>query len=138
MVVAVILILAASASATPVQPVSTLLACTAAQLSLAFDGESVESNGKSQSGTRRAIRVQPNVVQGRSTFRFKGASQPSLGLPIESAASRYLSPAFIAVSFKADTLRPSFITRASASSGREAQYRFDYLKRDLVYVRSKS
>jgi hypothetical protein len=138
MVVAVILILAASASATPIQPVSTLLACTAAQLSLAFDGEGIESNGRSQSGALRGHRVQPNGVQDRRSFRFSDTSRSSLRLPLEAAASHYLSPVFAAASFSPDTLRSSFISHASTSSGREAQYRFDYLKRDLVYVRSKS
>jgi hypothetical protein len=137
MVVAVILILAASASATPVQPVSTLLACTAAQLSLAFDGESVESTGRSQSGTLRPHRsFQLYAATRRPSRHFRAGSNP--GLHLEAATSRFHSPAFVALSFKSDTLHSSFETRDSTSSGQDAGYRFDYLKRDLVYVRFKA
>src|ERR1700760_3354912 len=135
MIVAAILILAASASATPVQPVSTLLACTAAQLSLAFESEGNEFSRRSHSGTQRSLRnfgSRPYAVSGRLSFNFRGG--PNSAPRLEAPTSQYLSPALAAFTFKSDILSSSFPVRITDCSGRNARYRFDYLKRDLVYV----
>jgi hypothetical protein len=52
--------------------------------------------------------------------------------------SRCVTPASAAISFGTDIIRAPFTGRLCAPSGQDAKYRFDYLKRDPVYVRSKS
>jgi Protein of unknown function (DUF4232) len=52
--------------------------------------------------------------------------------------SQCFSPASVAISFGTDVLRAPFTGRFCAPSGQDAKYRFAYLKRDPVYVRSKS
>jgi hypothetical protein len=173
-VVAVVLILASSASATPVQPISALLACTAAQLSLTFDNEGGNFHGMSQSGTLLVLRNIGPVsctVPGRPSLTFEDASHTKLPISLETPPGmhpgpvilpvavpagaeatgelhwvsgevfdngRGFSPAFIAISFGTDVLRAPFTGHFYGPSGQDAKYRFAYLKRDPVYVRSKS
>jgi hypothetical protein len=173
-VVAVVLILAASAQASPVQSASGLLSCTVAQLSLTFDDEGGNFQGMSQSGTLLVLRntgPQTCTVPGRPSLAFEDATQQklsiSLAIPsgmhpgpvilpvaIPSGAeatgelhwvsgevfdnSRCFTPVSAAISFGTDVLRAPFTGRFCAPSGQDAKYRFDYLKRDPVYVRSKS
>jgi hypothetical protein len=174
MVVAVVLILAASASAAPVQPVSALLACTAAQLSLTFDDEGGPFNGMSQSGTLLVLRNIGSatcLVSGRPSLTFEDASNSKLPIslevppgmhpgpvitpvPVPAGAeatgeihwvsgevfdnSHCFTPAFVSIQFASDVLRAPFTGHLCAPAGQEAKYRFAYLKRDPVYVRSKS
>jgi hypothetical protein len=174
MVLAVALILAASASAAPVQSASGLLACTAAQLSLAFDGEDGNFDGMSQSCTLlilRNIGSQTCTIPGRPSLAFEDASQQKLAISLEIPPgmhpgpvivpvaipvgaeatgelhwvsgevfdnSRCFTPASVAISFGTDVLRAPFTGHLCGPSGQDAKYRFAYLKRDPVYVRSKS
>jgi hypothetical protein len=172
-VVAVVLILASSASATPLPSASTVLACTAAQLSLSFDGEGGNFDGMSQSGTLlilRNIGAQTCTIPGRPSLEFEDATNAKLPISLETPPgmhpgpvilpvavpagaeatgelhwvsgevfdnSRCFSPAYVAISFGTDTLRAPFTGHLCAPSGQDAKYRFAYLKRDPVYVRSK-
>ena len=173
-VVAVVLILASSASATPLQSASTLLACTAAQLSLSFDSEGGNFDGMSQSGTLLVLRnigSQTCTVPGSPALIFEDASHTKLPISIETPPgmhpgpvilpvavpanaeatgelhwvsgevydnSQCFSPAFVAISIGTNVLRAPFTGHLCAPSGQDAKYRFAYLKRDPVYVRSKS
>jgi hypothetical protein len=173
-VVAVVLILAASAQASPVSPASGLLACTAAQLSLTFDDEGGTFHGMSQSGTLlilRNIGSQICSVPGRPPLEFEDASQHKLPISLEIPpgmhpgpvippvavpagaeataelhwvsgqvydSSQCFSPAYLAIPLGTDVLRAPFTGSLCGPSGQDAKYRFDYLKRDPVYVRSKS
>jgi Protein of unknown function (DUF4232) len=173
-VVAVVLILASSASATPLPSASTLLACTAAQLSLSFDGEGGNFDGMSHSGTLLVLRnigAQTCTVPGRPTLAFEDTSNTKLPISLDTPPgmhpgpvilpvvipanaevtgelhwvsgevfdnSKCFSPAFVAIAFGAETLRAPFTGHLCAPSGQDAKYRFAYLKRDPVYVRSKS
>ncbi|NYF89152.1 DUF4232 domain-containing protein [Tunturiibacter empetritectus] len=173
-VVAVVLILASSASATSLPSASTLLACTAAQLSLSFDGEGGNFDGMSHSGTLLVLRnigAQTCTVPGRPALVFEDASNTKLPISVELPPgmhpgpvilpvaipanaeatgelywvsgevfdnSKCYTPAFVAISFGAETLRAPFTGHLCAPSGQDAKYRFAYLKRDPVYVRSKS
>lgn len=173
-VVAVVLILAASAQASPVPSASGLLACTAAQLSLTFDDEGGNFHGMSQSGTLLVLRNiggQTCTVPGRPSLEFEDASQHKLPISLEIPpgmhpgpvippvavpagaeatgelhwvsgevydSSRCFSPASVAIAFGTGVLRALFTGSLCGPSGQDAKYRFAYLKRDLVYVRSKS
>ena len=173
-VVAVVLILASSASATPLQSASTLLACTAAQLSFSFDSEGGNFDGMSQSGTLLVLRnigSQTCIVSSRPALAFEDASHTKLPIALETPPgmhpgpvilpvavpanaeatgelhwvsgevfdnSQCFSPAFVAISIGTDVLRAPFTGHLCAPSGQDAKYRFAYLKRDPVYVRSKS
>ena len=53
-------------------------------------------------------------------------------------SSKCYSPAFVAITLGTDTLRAPIAGQLCGPSGQDAKYRFDYLKRDPVYVRSKS
>jgi hypothetical protein len=173
MVLAVALILAASASAAPMQSASGLLACTAAQLSLSFDGEGDNFDGMSQSGTLlilRNISSQTCTIPGRPSLTFEDTSAKKLAISLETPPgmhpgpvilpvalptgaeatgeihwvsgevfnnSRCFSPASVAIKFGTDVLSAPFSGHLCGPSGQDAKYRFAYLKRDLVYVRSK-
>jgi hypothetical protein len=77
-VVAVMLIFAASAQAAPVQSASTLLACTA-QLSLTFEGKGGNLYGFSQSGTLLVMRtIGSRAYPCRSSLVFEDASNTRL------------------------------------------------------------
>ena len=52
--------------------------------------------------------------------------------------SQLFTPAFVAISFGTTVLRAPFTGRFYGPSGQDAKYRFAYIKRDPVYVRSKS
>lgn len=119
-VLAVAFILTASAKASSAHPVYVLRACIAAQLSLNADDNSDNLQCKSYAGALPTLRnIDPE------TSSADAISQSSF-------------PASAAISFANDALRAPFISRFSAPSGQDAKYRFAYLKRDLVYVRSKS
>jgi Protein of unknown function (DUF4232) len=173
-VVAVVLILAATAQASPVPSASSLISCTAAQLSLTFDDEGGSFHGMSQSGTLLVLRnvgSQTCTVPGRPPLAFEDASQQKLPISLETPPgmhpgpvilpvaipvgaeatgelhwvsgevfdqSRCFSPASIAISLGSDVLRTPFTGSLCGPSGQDAKYRFAYLKRDPVYVRSKS
>ncbi|WP_158941879.1 DUF4232 domain-containing protein [Granulicella sp. S190] len=173
-VVAVVLILASSASAAPLPSASALLACTAAQLSLSFDGEGGNFDGMSQSGTLLVLRnigSQTCTVSGRPALTFEDASNTKLPISLETPPgmhpgpvilpvaipanaeatgelhwvssevfdnSKCFTPAAVAVSIGTDVLRAPFTGHLCGPSGQDAKYRFAYLKRDPVYVRSKS
>lgn len=173
-VVAVVLILAASAQASPVPSASGLLSCTIAQLSLTFDDEGGNFQGMSQSGTLLVLRnigPQTCTVPGRPSLAFEDAAQQKLPISLETPPGmhpgpvilpvaipsgaeataelhwvsgevfdngRCFTPASAALSFGTDVLRAPFTGRFCAPSGQDAKYRFAYLKRDPVYVRSKS
>jgi hypothetical protein len=156
LVVAVMLIVAASTQVTPVQSVSTLLACTAAQL---------------QSGTLLVLRnlgsrTRPShssLVYGdfsKAKVQIFTKNSPEIHLhrftipaviPIGVEASdemcsasddisnsgRCFSPASLRITSGIDILLAPFTALLRVTSGQDAKYRFAYLKRDLVYVRSK-
>jgi hypothetical protein len=173
-VVAVVLILAASAQGSSVPSASSLIACTAAQLSLTFDSESGSFDGMSQSGTLLVLRNiggQICTVPGRPPLEFEDAAQHKLPISLQTPpgmhpgpvilsvavpvgaeatgelhwvsgevydSSQCFSPAFVAITFDTGTLRAPFTGSICGPSGQDAKYRFAYLKRDPVYVRSKS
>jgi Protein of unknown function (DUF4232) len=173
MVLAVALILAASASAAPMQSASGLLACTAAQLSFSFDNEGGNFDGMSHSGTLLVLRNigdQTCTIPGRPSLTFQDVANNSLPISVEPSAgmhpgpvilpvavpagaevtgvlhwisgevfdsSRCFSPASVAIRFGTEALKAPFSGHLCGPSGQDAKYRFDYLKRDPVYVRSK-
>jgi Protein of unknown function (DUF4232) len=157
MVVAVVLVLAASAQAYPVQSASALLACTSSQLSLTFDSEGGNFDVISHSGTLLVLRNiggQTCSPSGLPSLAFEDASHQILPVAVPQSAeetgelhwvsgevfdtSQYFSPAFVPISFATDVLRAPLTSRLCAPSGQDTKYRFAYLKRDPVYVRSKS
>ncbi|WP_433972056.1 hypothetical protein [Tunturiibacter lichenicola] len=169
-VVAVMLIFAASAQAAPVQSASTLLACTAAQLSLSFDGKGGNLSGLSQSGALLVLRNigsrtyscrAPLVFEDALNTRLPVFRKASTGMhphpviifvPIPGAEasskmyqrsgdvsdiSKYVSTASFRIALGTDIVPASFSDHHRVASGQDAKYRFAYLKRDPVYVRSK-
>jgi hypothetical protein len=171
-VVAVVLIFAASAQATPLQSASTLLACTTAQLSLTFGNEGSDFDRIFHSGTLvfRNIGSQTRNVSARPSSVSEDASSTTLPISLETRTGMHLcpvslsfaipaiakaageihlvsgqidnskcfTPASVAITLGADVLRGPFTGHLCAPSGQDAKYRFAYLKRDPVYVRSKS
>jgi hypothetical protein len=131
-VLVVALILTASAKASSTQPMYVLRACIAAQLSLNVADNSGNFQGKSHVGTVPTLRnIGPEVSCADATTELRWS--PEQGFD----NSQSFSPASVAISFPYNALRASFISRFCATSGEDAKYRFAYLKRDLVYVRSK-
>jgi hypothetical protein len=155
------LIFAASAQAAPVQSASTLLACTAAQLSLTFDNKQGNLSGLSQSGTLLVLRnIGSRTYHCRPSLVFEDASNTKLfhktspGMHLTTPAAegsseiiprsgnvsgigKYFSTPCFRVALGTDILRASLSDHHRVASGQDAKYRFAYLKRDSVYVRSK-
>jgi hypothetical protein len=129
-VLAVALILAASASAAPVQPTSALLACTAAQLSLCFKNETGNFTGRPKS------HLIVLSVANRSNTELRRNLNRTSGKVVNSR--RYLSHASTGISFRACVLRTAAAGCPYAPSGQDAKYSFAYLKRDQVYVRLRA
>jgi hypothetical protein len=131
-VLVVALILTASAKESSAQPVYVLRACIAAQLSLNADDNSGNFQGKSHAGTLPALRnIDPETSGADATIELHWIPDQIFN------NSQSFSPASVTISLANDVFRAPFISRFSAPSGEGAKYRFAYLKRDLVYVRSK-
>jgi hypothetical protein len=172
-VVAVALVFAASAQATPLQSASTLLAFTATQLSLTFDTKGSNFDGMPQSGTLlllRNIGSQIRNISSRPALEFEAPSNTKVSIFLETSPDRLsgpvilpvaipagteatgqlhwdssevfdnswcFSPASVAISFGLDVRRGPFTGHLCGPSSPDAKSRLAYLKRDLVYVRSK-
>jgi hypothetical protein len=129
-VLVVALILTASAKESSAQPVYVLRACIAAQLSLNADDN---SGGTSHAGTLPSLRNIGTEVSGAdAATELRWAPDQVYG------NSQSVSLASIEIFFADNPIRVLLINRFWAPSGEDAKYRFAYLKRDLVYVRSKS
>jgi hypothetical protein len=129
-VLVVALILTASAKASSAQPVY-IRACIAAQLNVYDNSDNLQR--KSHAGALPTLRnIGPETSGAEATTELRWIPDQ------EFDNSQSLSPASVAISFANDTLHAPFISRFYVPSGEEAKYRFAYLKRDLVYVRSKS
>jgi hypothetical protein len=154
-VVAVVVALAASAQGAPLHSASTLLAFTAAQLTLIFDSEGGNFSSTSQPGTLLALRnaSSPSLkFEDAPNTKLPNATTVHVAIPADSEAmgemhwasgkvldlSRYFTPASVSISSGADILCAPLMGHLCAPSGQNAKYRFAYLKRDRVYVRSKS
>jgi len=132
-VLAVAFILTASAKASSAQPVYVLRACIAAQLSLNVDDDSGNFQCESHAGTLLTVRnIGPETSGADATTDLRWVPDQVFD------NSQSFSPASVAISFANDVLHSPFISRFWGPSGQDAKYRFAYLKRDLVYVRSKS
>ncbi len=132
-VLAVAFILTASAKASSAQPVYVLRARIAAQLSLNAEDNSGTVQCKSHAGTLSTLHnIGPETSGGDATTDLRSLPDQTFG------NNQSYSSASVAISFANDALRAPFVSRFSAPSGEDAKYRFAYLKRDLVYVRSKS
>jgi len=130
---AVAFILTASAKASSAQPVYVLRACISAQLSLNVDDSSSNFQGMSHAGTLQTPRnIGTETAGAHATTELRWRPDQVFD------NSPSFSPASVAISFANHALRAPFISRFCAPSGEDTKYRFAYLKRDLVYVRSKS
>jgi hypothetical protein len=109
-VLAVAFILTGSANATPVRLATALAARTATQPSITFDDENENLNGTLHCG---------------AVLIVFGSSQCSV-------------PGPTAIPLGTNVLRAPLTVHFYSPSGQDAKYRFAYLKRDPVYVRSKS
>jgi hypothetical protein len=132
-VLVVAFILTASAKASSTQPVYVLRACIAAQLSLNVAGNSGNVQCTSHAGTSVTL-----LNRGPETSNAVTTTELSWVPDQVFDNSQSFHPASIAISFANDAFHTTFISRFCAPSGQDAKYRFAYLKRDLVYVRSKS
>jgi hypothetical protein len=149
------LIFAASAQAAPVQSASTLLACTAAQLSVTLDGKVGNLNSLSQSSALLVLRnigSRTKLPIFRETLPGMYPHPVIIFVPIPGAEAssemysrsgdvsnigKYFSTASFRIALGTDILRASCSGYHGVASGQDAKYRFAYLKRDPVYVRSK-
>jgi hypothetical protein len=132
-VLAVAFILTASAKASSAQPVYVLRACIAAQISLNVADNSGNFQCKSHAGTLATLlNIVPETSGADATAELNWVPDQAFD------NSQRSGPASVAIFFANDAIRAPFISRFYAPSGQDAKYRFAYLKRDLVYVRSKS
>jgi hypothetical protein len=127
-VLAVAFILTASAKASPAQPIYVLRACIAAQLSLNVVDDSRAFESKSQVGTLSTL---GNTGPDATTELRRLPYQPF-------GKIQSFFPASVVMSCANKTFSTSFINCCWTHPGQNSKYRFAYLKRDLVYVRSKS
>ena len=105
-VVAVALIFAASAQATPLQSASTLLAFTTTQLSLTFDTKGGNFDGMPQSGTLlllRNIGSQIRNISSRPALEFEDASNTKVSIFLETSPDKLSSPIILPVTILAGT-----------------------------------
>jgi hypothetical protein len=132
-VFAMAFILTASAKISSKQSGCTFQTCIAAQRSLNFDDGGGNFQGMSYSGMflrLRNIGSEASGPESDSELHWVSSGVFDNNQPF--------SPASVAISFVTDVLRAPFTGHFFAPSGQDAKYRFAYLKRDPVYVRSKS
>jgi hypothetical protein len=139
-VLAVAFILTASAQASSMQPAYALRAFVVEQLSLSFDDES--GNFQGMAGADSVLKLRnigsETCAFGRQSVDLEDAPSQELSVSNGVFSSPCFSPASVAISFGPDALSAPFSGRFCVLLGQDAKYRFAYLKRDLVYVRSRS
>ncbi len=156
LVVAAMLIVAASTQVTPVQSVSTLLACTAAQLQSGtllvlrnLGSRTRPSRSSLVYGDFSKAKVQ-TFTKNSPVIHLRRLTTPSVILiGVEASDEMHSashdtfdsgwcsSPVSLRITSGIDILLAPFTGPLRVTSGQDAKYRFAYLKRDPVYVRSK-